>query len=616
MVSLISEAGYGAVSLNLTPNPPGPQKVGQTITWTAVVSGGAAGRTYDYQFSVAAQGQPFMVRRDFHTSNTFEWTPRTAEGTFLVRVLARDITTTPITEIGSLVRSYSIQPRITPTDPNGAVHTTGHPLVALFSGPACNTGNFMRVRFQRSGSSTSSATNREPCNSTTTMNFYVAGMLPASQYMLWWETVSSTGQVIFAGPQLPFTTGNIPSTVKLPTFTVNKASPTAQANPIVLHHFLPIGQLYVPTATNMSGQVVWYYQQPINFIGRTNVDGNMMVLLGANASPRQQIMREIDLAGNTVLETNAAIINEQLAARRKRPITGFHHEVRRIYPSGNILILAANERAFTNVQGGTPQKPVNVIGDVILILDANMRLLWSWDAFDHLDVKRAALLNEQCQPNSPGCPPFSPAFTTANDWLHSNSVQVTSDGNLLLSMRHQDWVIKINYANGTGDGKVIWRLGKGGDFAISTNGTQNTHDAAWPWFSHQHDPEIEFNGVLIGGSQVLTIFDNGNLRRETFNASAHSRGQIYAINEAARQVNLNMNADLGEYSFALGSANLVLSPGVTTASFGNGIIGSLTNAITQTVETDLNGSVVSNVQATAPAYRTFRMRDMYTPPTP
>ena len=50
----------------------------------------------------------------------------------------------------------------------------------------------------------------------------------------------------------------------------------------------------------------------------------------------------------------------------------------------------------------------------------------------------------------------------ANDWLHSNSEQYTSyDGNIIISMRHQDAVFKVNFAKGTGDGHIIWKLGNG-----------------------------------------------------------------------------------------------------------------------------------------------------------
>src|ERR1035441_2601406 len=58
--------------------------LGTSILWTASVSGGPPGDTYDYQFSAALQGQNQIVR-DFNTPNTFTWVPYTVEGTYAVR---------------------------------------------------------------------------------------------------------------------------------------------------------------------------------------------------------------------------------------------------------------------------------------------------------------------------------------------------------------------------------------------------------------------------------------------------------------------------------------------------------------------------------------------------
>ena len=38
-----------------------------------------------------------------------------------------------------------------------------------------------------------------------------------------------------------------------------------------------------------------------------------------------------------------------------------------------------------------------VIGDMIIIMDSNFNVLWTWDAFDHLDVTRTAILGETCR---------------------------------------------------------------------------------------------------------------------------------------------------------------------------------------------------------------------------
>jgi hypothetical protein len=133
------------------------------------------------------------------------------------------------------------------------------------------------------------------------------------------------------------------------------------------------------------------------------------------------------------------------------------------------------EQILTDVQG---PGPVDVMGDMIIVFDQDLQVLWTWDAFDHLDKHRLATLNEICTPTNGLCPPFYLA-PQANDWLHGNALDLTTDGNLLYSSRHQDWVIKIDYNNGAGSGNVLWTLGKDGDFSIRST-------APYMWFSHQH----------------------------------------------------------------------------------------------------------------------------------
>ncbi len=74
-----------------------------------------------------------------------------------------------------------------------------------------------------------------------------------------------------------------------------------------------------------------------------------------------------------------------------------------------------------------------------------------------------------------------------------------ADGNLIVSLRSQDWVIKINYANGTGDGHVIWTAGADGSFTLPSG----TDPLAW--FSHQHD-------VTYINNTTILVFDDGNTR--------------------------------------------------------------------------------------------------------
>src|SRR5207302_5518133 len=164
-------------------------------------------------------------------------------------------------------------------------------------------------------------------------------------------------------------------------------------------------------------------------------------------------------------------------------------------------------------------------------------------------------LGEVLQPGSPE-PTSAVPLLPAVDWLHTNSVSWSpADQNLVLSLRHQDWVIKIDYANGAGDGHVVWRLGQGGDFAV------HSADPS-PWFSHQHNAHYVDDHTLI-------LFDNGNTRRAT-DPTANSRGQVWTLDENNMTATPVLNADLGNYSGRLGSAQR-LSNG--NYSFLSGAVG-------------------------------------------
>ena len=68
--------------------------------------------------------------------------------------------------------------------------------------------------------------------------------------------------------------------------------------------------------------------------------------------------------------------------------------------------------------------------------------------------------------------------------------------------------MKVNYANGTGDGSVLWRLGYQGDFTLMNNGTVDTDPA--DWFDGQHGPS--FTTTNTTGIFGLTLMDNGDFR--------------------------------------------------------------------------------------------------------
>ena len=173
--------------------------------------------------------------------------------------------------------------------------------------------------------------------------------------------------------------------------------------------------------------------------------------------------------------------------------------------------------------------------------------MWAWDSFAHQGrLNRLATDGDL-------------AGVGVTDWTHTNALQGTDDGNIIISERSQDMVLKINYAKGKGDGSVIWKMGAGLDFTIVNPPTNQTCNVASipgnpnviPWFTHQHDAHFDFeNEASGGGFMVLTIFDDGNTRNTNCPGTQNSRGMILLVDEASRQIYIQTSADLGGYSLA------------------------------------------------------------------
>ena len=629
---------FGQLSVGLNTNLAAPQTVGTRITITATASGGSG--KYDYQFTANLAGSTTQVIQDFVPTDDFQWTPTLKEGNYTLGVTVRDLTDKSSSASTSI--SYSVVPAL--NQGAQAIHPTVNTLVALFSAPACPAGDSMRIMFFPAvAGSRKSITNPQPCDGATSMNFYIGGMYQSSLYTMLSQTLDSSGNVVATGSPLRFTTGAIPSSVSLPqSIFVPPASPNLvdpdQQFPVIIQGFLPsFGTTYKLAATDLAGNFIWYNPYTTPLFTRTEAGGKFFIIYLSQpdpnvADPYAQQIREIDLAGNLLIETNAEIVSEQLIAQGKPAITGFSHELSRL-ANGDLLTIGAEERIVTNANqcgttGGQPNS-CDVLGDEVIVLDHNMQVKWAWDEFDQGQystssgvqnlIDRPAILGETCTPGRGGCPPFFLA-PVANDWTHCNSAQLTGDGNIILSMRHQDWVVKLHYANGTGDGHIMWRLGNQGDFSLDTTNTHGTEDVAiFPWFSHQHDASFAYGPAATGPNATFTVFDDGNTRRTApYDTSANSRGQLYTLNQSTLQASLVVNSDLGEYSNALGAAQLLPNGNLW---FNSGIIatGNPAAPYTQEVETDNLANLVYILQVglgvpgnLAVTYRSFRMPNLYT----
>jgi arylsulfate sulfotransferase len=561
-------------TLQLQASAPRSASVGGTITLKAVR--GEASDSVWYRFRLRPpDATSFRTVRDFSPDNTFEWVPSLMDGTYAVEVTAKDHETGETT---SVVSQYLVTPRAVDTP---VITPTANELVFLYSAPPCAEGAKVRIDFQDPDGYRQS-TPELACSSERSVNVYLAGLRAETIYRVKQVVTGAQGSSL-EGPELTLTTGSLRWEPKETRAIQKRASRSEQGVLLQSKVFEYSG------ATNLDGGPVWYCPKDIRYLTRPVSGGYFLAIIEkTGGEDYEQKLRQIDLGCNTVLETNAAVVNEQLKAPGKRTITSFHHEALSM-PEGKIMALAATEEIFTDVQG---PGEVDVIGDMIVVLNRDMQVEWVWDAFDHLDVRRAAILGETCTPGGGGCPEFH-LLPTANDWLHGNSLQLTPDGNILYSARHQDWVIKIDYANGTGSGEVLWKLGKDGDF-------QMISDDPRPWFSHQHDANYEAGAA----HNRIVLFDNGNTRRAE-DETAHSRGQVLRIDEQSRTVRLDLNADLGEFARALGSAQRL---GDGNYHFN---LGWTPDGLSRALEFDPAGNRITAVETATQQYRSFRMKSLY-----
>ncbi len=235
-------------------------------------------------------------------------------------------------------------------------------------------------------------------------------------------------------------------------------------------------------------------------------------------------------------------------------------------------------------------------------LDQDWNPVWSWNSFDYLDVNRH--LN--------GLP----------DWTHSNAlVYSPDDGNLLLSMRHQSWILKIDYNNGAGTGNILWHLGYQGDFALTQSGVPTDDPSAW--FSFQHFPSL----ITQSGPQTtLAIWDNGDNRVLNTNGEicqfypgtpfplCYSRPTIFQIDESAMVANLLWSDPLPYFGIWGGSVNQ-LSNGNMEFDLNAPALPPSPNVASQVQEVTQTATpqVIWQMDVPTPsnAYRAYRVPSLY-----
>jgi len=437
------------------------------------------------------------------------------------------------------------------------------------------------------------------------VSILVAGMLANTTYHMRANVQFSDGSQ-FLDADHTFTTGGLPALAgyQFPQLTVATTSGLAPQSGVELLD-LVLGKQPEVVVTDITGNVIWWYLytgsaadtvQPIKMLP----NGHFLLVITPTSSAVLRpppppgtlaVVREIDLAGDTIREISLDTLNSRLVSNGFDLVAAtIHHDILPL-PNGHWILLVNSTKQFTDL-AGIPG-PTTVLGDAIVDLDANWQPFWIWDSFDHLDVNRHPM--------------------SFPDWTHSNAILYSrDDGNLLLSMRHQHWIVKIDYKDGRGTGDIIWRLGHGGDFTLQ-NGTDPTD-----WFYAQHNPS--FITPNTTGTFSLMMFDNGNDRLFPAGVTCGSSGALpclystvpmLQIDEAAKTASLLFHYTTPHYSLFGGNAEQLGNGDIEFNESSLGLTSPFRAAVFEITQQP-NPQIVWQMSITGSfAYRAFRMPSLY-----
>jgi arylsulfate sulfotransferase len=213
--------------------------------------------------------------------------------------------------------------------------------------------------------------------------------------------------------------------------------------------------------------------------------------------------------------------------------TDFHDLI--VLENGHSILLGRDVQVVnmdTVISGGDTAAVVE--GFVIQEQDVDKNVIFQWRTFDHFEITDATedvnLFNRFINP------------------FHCNSLEIDTDGNIILSSRHMDEITKIDRLTG----EIIWRWG-----GINSKNNEFLFINDPVTFSHQHDVSITANGTII-------LFDNGNLHSPPL-----SRAKEYDLDEVNKTATLiwsYINTP-GTFSGASGSVQR-LSNGNTFIGWG------------------------------------------------
>ncbi len=332
---------------------------------------------------------------------------------------------------------------------------------------------------------------------------------PEIQYTVTISLVHDGGQTELQSEPLQIETEPLPDI--FPEFDVRLSMPQRMEAGLTLFNLIrwkknkPDTDFGAIVALDANGRVRWFYQaQHLIFIVRQLANGNLLYGYGN----RTDGLIEIDLFGNVVRQWNAANLGREVP-RHATPVAvdSLHHDAVMLNDETFLALSTSLHQVKPYFDPSYhPRKRIpeaNLVTDVVVEFHTDGTILRTYSLFDLLDPRRIGygslhnFWDSRGYENVPG---------GTFDWSHSNSVtHDPRDDSILVSVRHQDAVIKIDRKSG----ELVWILGNPRQWKGKHSRKLLKPIGRPNWQYHQHAVEITPQGTLL-------LYDNGNFQAIPF----------------------------------------------------------------------------------------------------
>ncbi len=263
-------------------------------------------------------------------------------------------------------------------------------------------------------------------------------------------------------------------------------------------------QGYHANLIDMEGRIChrWYSPEGANY-GYLLPNGHLLLLTHAPGEPvgasalggSSASLIELDWESNVVWRYRNSLL---------------HHDFVRLL-NGNTLVMlwgVVPADVTRRINGGfrADDDPDEMFGDVVCEIETDGTVVNEWRVWEHLNPEEDAI-----------CP-----LEGRQSWTHGNSLNVTPNGDLLVSYRHISTVGIVDRSNG----EFRWKWGPGK-------------------ISHQHNPTILENGNIL-------LFDNGSHRR----APSTNYSRVIEVEPATNEIAWEYRGDppISFYSYQISGA--------------------------------------------------------------